>query len=350
MAASPRNPARAFAIVCVACALGVGAYFAWTRQSAPGPVERTDPAAPIVQPEPSSAAPARAPTPRQMLFRYTGVDANYGKLASVREPDFAQPGFVPDMACEVVHFAAGRGICLTAERGVLTTYHAILFDSRFARQQTIALPGVPSRCRVAPDGSLAAVTVFLAGHGYTSVDLSTQTLLIDTSTGRVLADLETFEITRDGRRFAAKDFNFWGVTFLPDSRGFYCTLATGGRQYLVKGDVASRSGSVVHENVECPSLSPDGLRIAYKKRFIVGGRIVWQLHVLDVATMRETPLAEQRSVDDQLEWLDNDHVLYAVSRHPDGTGAETDVWRTDVTGAAPPARLLANAYSPAVVR
>ena len=68
---------------------------------------------------------------------------------------------------------------------------------------------------------------------------------------------------------------------------------------------------MIHENVECPSLSPDGTRIAYKKR-TGSSSTPWHLTVLDLATMRETPLAETRSVDDQVEWLDDDHVLYGV--------------------------------------
>ena len=111
----------------------------------------------------------------------------------------------------------------------------------------------------------------------------------------------------------AKDFNLWGVTFTPDSKSFYCTLSTNRQHFLVRGDIAQRTATVVHENVECPSLSPDGKRIAYKKRLPVPGRVEWQLHVLDLASSREIPLAEKRSADDQIEWLDDDNVLYALS-------------------------------------
>ena len=48
---------------------------------------------------------------------------------------------------------------------------------------------------------------------------------------------------------------------------------------------------MIHENVECPSLSPDGTRIAYKKRDRLDPA-PWQLTVLDLATMRETPLGD----------------------------------------------------------
>ena len=94
------------------------------------------------------------------------------------------------------------------------------------------------------------------------------------------------------------------------------------------------------ENVECPSLSPDGTRIAYKKR--VGARdIPWRLTVLDLATMRETPLGEPQGIDDQAEWLDDRNVAYGI----DG---EVRVVAADGSGA--PRRMRARADSPAVVR
>ena len=57
--------------------------------------------------------------------------------------------------------------------------------------------------------------------------------------------------------------------------------------------------------------------------------------------MRETPLAELRSVDDQAEWLDDDTVLY---------GLDGDVWSVPADGTGEPERFLADADSPAVVR
>ena len=159
------------------------------------------------------------------------------------------------------------------------------------------------------------MTLFVTGHAYDPGSFSTQTTIIDLATGSKIADLEHFTVLRGNRQVTAVDVNFWGVTFARDSDRFYATLATGGKTYLIRGSVRERLARVIHENVECPSLSPDGTRIAYKKR--TGSRTApWRLTVLDLATMRETPLSEERSVDDQAEWLDDGRVLYAV----DGVG------------------------------
>jgi hypothetical protein len=198
------------------------------------------------------------------------------------------------------------------------------------------------------DGKLAALTVFISGHGYASVNFSTQSLLIETDNGRIIADLEEFSVSRDGQAFSNKDFNFWGVTFTPDTRHFYATLSTNRQHLLVKGDIANRSASVIHDNVECPSLSPDASRVAYKKRLTVGGRVFWQLHILDLKTNQETPLAEKRSVDDQLEWMDNGHVLYSLPETENGSSASTDIWVAAIDGSSAPRLFLKKAYSPSM--
>lgn len=326
-----------FLVIVLLCVGGVGAYFYHVKTRA------------------GSSTAARTPflnsATARIYFRYTGVDENYGKLAFVSLTNLNAPQFVNGLSCEVVYFTNGSGICLQADRGVLTTYTATLLDSNFATRAAFPLHGGPSRARISPDGKLAGFTVFLSGHGYASLDFSTETLLVETATGKQVASLESdFHVTRDGKPFKATDFNFWGVTFTSDSKHFYCTLSTGGAHHLIKGDIAARSAVFVHDNVECPSLSPDGTRVAYKKRFIIDGRLVWQLHVLDLATQRETALAEKRSLDDQIEWLDNDHVLYAVSDKPEGSSGTTNVWKADADGTGTPALFLPKAYSPSVVR
>jgi hypothetical protein len=70
--------------------------------------------------------------------------------------------------------------------------------------------------------------------------------------------------------------------------------------------------------------------------------------VLELATLVDRPLAETRSVDDQVEWLDDRAILYSLPASQ-GAGHATDLWRLSIDGGVP-TLFLANAFSPAVVR
>jgi hypothetical protein len=342
--ASP-SPARvlAFLGVALACIGAAGAYAWWAAQ------QRAHVAAAITRTEKPLAVLPAAP---YLLLRVTGPGASHGRMAleSLGASDGARS--VSTMNCDRVHAAAGRGICLEAKRGAITSYHAHLFDSKLRTTASFDLAGAPSRTRMSADGSLAATTVFVSGHSYSAPGFSTRTSIIDVQNGRMLAaDLEQFAVIKDGQPFKASDFNFWGVTFTPDSKGFYATLQTSGQQWLVQGDIAQQRMTVIAANVECPSLSPDGQRIAFKRRVVPPpqGRVVWQLVVRELASGKETVLSrETRNVDDQVEWIDNREIAYSL---PDETTpAATNTFALPIDGNSAPRLLAPLAYSPAVVR
>ena len=165
---------------------------------------------------------------------------------------------------------------------------------------------------------MAAWTAFVYGDSYTSAGFSTRTGIYDSRTDTLVPTLETFAVRRDGKDFTPPDRNFWGVSFLKDDNTFYATLgsSSSGGTFLVRGDFAARTMTVLRENVECPSLSPDGTRLVFKKKISDDPSKPWRLYVLDLATLRgDRASPRPGSVDDQGDWLDNrTHRLLPADR------------------------------------
>jgi len=299
-------------------------------------------AAPASRAEDLAAMAARP----HVLFRDTTSGANFGRLtmASLDAPTGERRWTA--VTCQRLSFAGGRGLCLHLQRGVFNSYTAVLLDRGLNPGASIKLEGLPSRTRTSADGRVGAVTVFVLGDDYAAA-FSTRTTLIDLASGDEIGELEGFSTWRDAARFRAVDFNFWGVTFARDGNVFYAALRTGGLTFLVRGDLALRKLTVVRENVECPALSPDNRLLAYKKR-VGPSPDSWRLHVLDLQTNVERIIAaETRYIDDQVEWLDDRHVLYDIPRR---TTTISDVWVASIDGAEPARIFLPQAASPIVVR
>jgi hypothetical protein len=285
------------------------------------------------------SAPVRAPGAHVAFRSLDRKGKTFGRVALARFARSSATRTLTGLTCERIHVSGTRGICLT-QRGRLFRFRAVIFGRDFRHRVDVNLNGIPTRARVSPDGRYGAATTFVSGHSYAQVgQFSTETVLIDMRRGTKLGNLEEFRVIRDGQLFRKRDFNFWGVTFARDGNRFYATLASGRKTYLIEGDVRAKAARVLRENVECPSLSPDNTRVAYKK--LVAGPGGWRFHVLDLATMSDTPLAETRHIDDQMEWLDNRRILY-------GTGE--DLWVVHADGSGSPQKFLRGADSPAVIR
>ncbi|MEU4094038.1 TolB-like translocation protein [Streptomyces sp. NPDC026673] len=291
----------------------------------------------------AAGAVSLAPDAPRMVFRNMAWGPHRDELATVPAGSPGAARTASAVKCLRFYAAAGTGICLQSVKGaVQDAYRAVVLDSRLHELRRYPLAGIPTRARVSPSGRMVAWTVFVGGDSYAGTDFSTRTSVLDTRTGALVKNLEDFRITRDGRPYHAADVNFWGVTFADDGH-FYATLGTGGRTYLVRGDVAARSVRTLRTNVECPSLSPDGTRLVFKKRVEgLSPDAPWRLYVLDLATMRETPLAERRSVDDQVVWRDDHTVVYALAGD---FGADLWTVPADDTGSA--RRMMTAALAPA---
>ncbi|MFB7505471.1 TolB family protein [Streptomyces broussonetiae] len=282
----------------------------------------------------------------RMIFRNMAWGPHRDELTSVPADDPGGARVASGVKCLRFYAASGVGVCLQAVHGpVSDTYRALVLDARLRTLHRYDVPGIPSRARVSPTGHYAAWTAFVGGDSYAGTHFSTRAAIVDTRTGELIPSLESFRIVKDGHPYRVPDANFWGVTFAADDRTFYATLATGGSTYLVRGDLRSRTVTTLHADVECPSLSPDGTRIAYKKR--VEGLpkdAPWHLYVLDLRTMKETPLAERRSVDDQVVWRDARTIVYAL---PGDYGA--DLYQVPADGSGTARRISTAAVSPAYV-
>ncbi|MFA1538404.1 hypothetical protein [Actinomadura monticuli] len=280
----------------------------------------------------------------RILFRDTGMGTGKDHLASVTAADPGGRRIDGRLSCVRFYAAAGTGVCLRNDGGVVPTYTAVILDGDLTEVRRIELAGTPSRARVSPSGHMAAWTVFVSGDSYGSLAFSTRASILDVRTGTLVPSLETFSVAKDGKPYRAADVNFWGVTFADDDR-FYATLATAGRTYLVEGSVRGRSVRTLRENLECPSLSPDGTRLVFKKRVRpASSGAPWRLYALDLKTMRETPLAEQRSVDDQATWFGPDTVVYALAGD-----FGTDLWSVPADGTGTPKKIISRALSPAMI-
>ena len=336
---APRTRARAIFLSACAVSLAVVVLYVAVTLSRSATARTETPAAG------SARSIDSIPAGPLILFRDASPGDLYGRLAIVPLPAANQPRQIAPLSCDRVHYAAGWGVCMVSDDSRMPVrYEAYVFDRSFAKGPVIRLTGAPVRARVSPDGRRAALTVFETGHSYADEAFSTRTIVVDTTSGRQIADLEDFGIEKDGVPFKSADFNFWGVTFTRDGDQFFATLKTKGEKYLVKGSVDARRATVVRRDVECPSLSPDGSRIVFKKP--LENDIGWRLNVLDLATGSEQPLNQVRkSVDDQVDWFDDSHVVYHDSA-TEGTG----IWVLSIDGVTPPQLLLANAYSPAVQR
>ncbi len=342
-----------------ACALFLAGYVA-IRRVEPGRAAAQPPGAdarPAVThpgPQPSDATRAQTPSFERLrssphvLYR-SARSGEFGHIviAQLDAPETSR--LATPLRCERAHFDRNGGICLTFDRDALEpNFRALLVDGSLTTKHSSTISGYPSRTSLSPDGIYAAATVFTTGDSYDS-DFSTRTTLFERATGAVLPDLEQFTVRRDGHVFKRVDFNFWGVTFTPDGRTFYATMSTGGTTYLVRGDVATKSLSIVREGVECPSLSPNGRFIAFKKRD--PKTATTRLHTLDTQSWQESPVhGETRHIDDQAAWLDDAHVLYGVTTS--GAPEEAlNVWVASIAvdGTAPRV-FLRGASSPSVVR
>jgi dipeptidyl aminopeptidase/acylaminoacyl peptidase len=283
-----------------------------------------------------------------IIFRSTTPGTGFGRVAAVPISAPGGPRALTPATCDRVYATTHDAICLNSRPAMVTSYEATLLGPDWKAVRQLPLSGVPSRARLSHDGSLSATTTFVYGHSYTSPgQFSTETLISKTN-GSHTDNIESFALFVDGKRFSPKNRNFWGVTFAADDDHFFATAASGQKTWLVRGSISAKTLTALREDAECPSISPDGTKVAFKTRngLPVGQ---WRLAVYDLKTGKATLLSETRSVDDQVEWLTDNQVMYGLPRQGEGVSS-TDVWVAPADGTGTPKLLIPDAWSPAVIR
>ncbi|MFF7776174.1 TolB family protein [Streptomyces tanashiensis] len=333
-----KNPSRRTKILITAVAAALLAALAATTIVNARRDARADTTASSSAPAGADAAPSAVGPPGGRIR----VLSN-GLLSTVSLADPHGPRTVTTRRCDRSYTAGGTTACLTPATALTGPRLLVLSDDDRIRR-TVPLTGLPNRTRVSADGRMVAWTLFVGGDSYAGGGFSTRTGILDTRTGRLTGSLEEFAVYRQGRRYQAADINVWGVTFADDNR-FYATVSSAGTRSLVVGDLTARTLRTLADNVECPSLSPDHTRIAFKQAVDADPTKGWRLTVLDLTSLRRTALAETRSVDDQAAWLDDDSLAYALQRD-DGT---KDIWTLPADGTGTPRVLVPGADSPAVL-
>lgn len=313
------------ALCLVASVVAVVAFKGQTRPAAVGDIA-VDP----------GEGPTAAPS---LVFKNLKAEDGSDHLGWVRLNDLEER-VATELPCERLYFAGDRGLCAMPSPDK-AGFIARMLDKDLNVTHDVPFPGYPSRVRISDNGQYGVITAFITGESYADARFVTRTTIYDMAAGKAITDLEAFATFHNGRRIDAPDVNYWGVTFEADNDHFFATLATGKQTHLIRGAVSTRTAETLHQNVECPSLSPDGKRIGYKK--LVGANGQWRFHVLELSSKLETPLAEPRSIDDQLEWLDNHTVMY-------GALEDGHLWRLPADGTGTPSQYLDSAASPAVLR
>lgn len=343
------NPRRVSILlaVCAACLLASVLYVQRRSRS------RDDSPRPPSAPAPALDEIARVRARPHLVF-LESRSRERPRLAFAPLDDLEHGRIVTGLECERVYAAKKRLLGLrpvSAEEGQMRA-EAFVLDEALNTTRTLPLVGLPSRVRASSDGSFGAVTLFTSGDSYLAAGFSTRTYVFDLAGRGPLFDLERLRVSQGGTVIDSPDFNYWGVTFGEPSTRFFASLASGGVVRLVEASLETGECRTLHERVECPALSPDRTRLCYKRLSADQPPNRWALALLDLSTLEERVLSgEEHSVDDQVEWLDEQHVLYARSTPDDfGGGVHADIWSLDVDADGPAHIYLREARSPSVVR
>ncbi|MFM8532080.1 MAG: hypothetical protein ACKOEC_00550 [Acidimicrobiia bacterium] len=337
-----------FWLIVAACVGSALVFVRWRIETTERAATTSVPLLDVEQPDVIAMIDGLRGTPR-LFFQSASA---YGRIGVVTLDNPAEQKILDTLECERSHFGKDGGLCLVLNRDSMQPRaYAYFLDRAFTPLGRLDLAGLPIRARVSADGRHAASTVFVSGENYASESVTTRTTIYDLPDRKAIVDLERFTVERDGKPFSNVDFNFWGVTFRQDSNKFLATLGTGGKRWLVEGDVARRHFQVIAEDVECPSLSQDERHVVFKRQRVKATG--WQLWAMNLETRETWAIsAYKQDIDDQVEWLDNGRIIYGMVLGSGLPEQALSLWSTRVDPALGKNRefFLRSAWSPAVIR
>ena len=291
--------------------------------------------------------PGIAPAPGEVLVINRTLGDDYGRLA-IRHTDGTRT--LLERRCVRVHLAADTGVCVSRDEGTAPLFTTTFFASINPNVEIKSYPSaLPSRARISPEGTFSAVTAFVSGGSYEDIGSDTTTIVTidEIDSTRLVRGGNQLEVNADEDKYQVLDAQYWGMSFA-DEDEFYITGFYGDEAEVMHGTLTDMTVEPTGWVGSCPSLSPDDATLVFKEMTPNG----FQLVAVDVESQTTWKLGETRSVDDQVEWLDNDTILYAL--HPEGgdtpVDPQFDIWMLDIAEGSEPALFLANADSPAVAR
>ena len=267
------------AVICVMALGGALAYLVMSRNDQKT-IEGRAAAASVAQ-SPLGAVEAH---PR-IVFRNLAPGASSGTLAMVPLDDPARPPANTTTPSERVYATSKNMICLSADRGFITTYGAHILDNTMQQTQTLPFIGIPSRARLSQDGSYAATTSFTASDSYGSVSFSTRTYITAVG-GQTLGNLVDFTLIHDGKSIDPVDRNYWGVTFAAEDDTFYATVRWSNHTWLVRGGSYGRqtrlgTHAVYYRDIDHTSQTFGGSPMPYSQFFDGGEALHGSAYMID---------------------------------------------------------------------
>ena len=166
-----RGRVVAFAVIAVLVIAGGGTYVLRAARQSDAAVAAAA-ASESATPRLDAAAVLTVP---HLVVRNTALGPSNGEIALVPLSNPGGPRALVDVRCERVYSVAAGGFCLTAHRGVVTTYQGRLLGPDLQPVRDVKIVGGPSRARVSADATRAASTVFVSGHSYMDTGFSTVT-------------------------------------------------------------------------------------------------------------------------------------------------------------------------------